>query len=850
MNLRCGSPTSSIRFIFLPATVCLLTMLGMTRGTHGAPPDVFQKGGSWVETMLATRAAYNVWVQDQEPAQAVQTSALQHAWQRVQRDYPEQCAWFAADLGAEHLLWFADTSSRKLDELAVSKALAGGGAQQEQLRQQFTRYRRLRIPRTDARWLELYGRGCRLRDSQRALEQVWCLDLRRQLTERLADLGAADLSCDDSHWGEYVRQVAAIVAQMGSARPIDLASLRTSLLNLKASLPDRFPDADRLVGQLDQLQSGWDRQIARAAAGEPTESKGLAAMSQEIAQFRGALVHNLKDMSQYLAIPANKTLEAEWHNDFRTLSHDLRNRAHFERVAGEAYRQDSLVQPSDRDVVDIVLRRTEALLGDLQRTASTRELSELASALKQLRQAAESIDPEHSEARYVLYSDLCRIRRQIAWQNPLLDFSEVLFIKRHRAVFNHMCDQYYGMAAAPGGGLYVVEGAFSDEPRVRDVLASSLVADGRLEGRRLQGGPNVPPQVTFDGIGNRHGQEDTGGTFLSPDLSFDGQSILFAYVENDGDRLHRHHVDPAEGHWDAGRCYHIFAVNLDGTGLQQLTDGTWNDFDPCWLPNGRIAFISERRGGYLRCGRVCPNYTLYDMAADGSDMTCLSFHETNEWHPAVTNDGMIIWTRWDYVDRHGCTAHMPWVTSLDGRDPRAVHGNFAPRPVRPDMELDCRAIPGSQKIVATAAPHHGQAYGSLILIDPNTPDDDAMGPVRRLTPEVGFPESQGGGQVYATAWALSEDYYLCVYDAGMQPGLGRQGHEFVRGDYGIYLVDAFGNRELIYRDPEISCLSPIPVKARPIPPAAPDVARGDRKRILQLVRWNSRASRSRALSRW
>ena len=110
-----------------------------------------------------------------------------------------------------------------------------------------------------------------------------------------------------------------------------------------------------------------------------------------------------------------------------------------------------------------------------------------------------------------------------------------------------------------------------------------------------------------------------------------------------------------------------------------MTDGTWNDFDPCWLPNGRIAFITERRGGYLRCGRVCPTYTLFDMAADGSDINCLSFHETNEWHPSVTHDGRIIYTRWDYVDRYGCTAHLPWITTLDGRDSRAVHGNFAPR---------------------------------------------------------------------------------------------------------------------------------------------------------------------------
>jgi len=64
----------------------------------------------------------------------------------------------------------------------------------------------------------------------------------------------------------------------------------------------------------------------------------------------------------------------------------------------------------------------------------------------------------------------------------------------------------------------------------------------------------------------------------------------------------------------------------------------------------------------------------------------------------------------------GCTAHHPWITTLDGRDSRAVHGNFAPRNARPDMELDCRVIPGSPQFCGTAAPHHGQAFGSLVLV--------------------------------------------------------------------------------------------------------------------------------------
>ncbi|MCD6304254.1 MAG: PD40 domain-containing protein, partial [Planctomycetes bacterium] len=497
----------------------------------------------------------------------------------------------------------------------------------------------------------------------------------------------------------------------------------------------------------------------------------------------------------------------ELDRQYVSLKHDLANRARFTRYAPQTFRRESLILPDDRDPADVVLRRTRALLEDISRMAGAPDLSSEAEALEKLRRAGRQVPVSDEAARRKLFDEACRLRRRIALSNPLLNFDEILFVKRHRSSFNHMCDQFYGINAIPGGGLYVLSGAFSDHPVVRNVLADSVVTRGRLAGSRL-----------------------AGGSFVTPALSWDGRRIAFAYVECEGDKAHHWNTETDKrGYWSRGRCYHIFKVNADGTQLEQLTDGTWNDFAPCWLPNGRIAFISERRGGYLRCGRTCPTYTLFDMAADGTDIRCLSFHETNEWLPSVTHDGMIIYTRWDYVDRHGCTAHMPWITTPDGRDARAVQGNFAPRPLRPDMEIGIRAVPGSEKFIATAAPHHGQMFGSLVMIDPAVEDDNKMAPVRRITPDVAFPESQGGTQAYGTAWPLSENYYLCVYDPLVPlrgARAGRQGRRDSRlFDYGIYLVDAFGNKELIYRDPNIACQSPIPLRPRPMPPVVPAMSR-------------------------
>ena len=473
--------------------------------------------------------------------------------------------------------------------------------------------------------------------------------------------------------------------------------------------------------------------------------------------------------------------------------HGLRRR--MDGYATQAFRRAALFMPSDRDPADVVVRRTVALLSRLKDMDGAPGLSSAAARLDELMKAGASTDVSNESDRFRLLEAARQVRRQIALSNPLLDFDRILFIKRYylppsERQGNHMCDQYFGFHAIRAGGLFVLENAFADQPIVRDVLAESVCENGRFKGRRLE-----------------------NGGFLSPELSFDGREILFAYTE----------AEPTRYKWSEKSTYHIFGVNVDGRGLRLLTDGPWNDFDPCYMPNGRILFVSERRGGYGRChGRPVPTFTLHTMNRDGSEIVCISPHETNEWHPSIDHHGMIVYTRWDYVDRGHGQAHHPWIIAPDGRDARAIHGNFCPnRGARTNMEMDVRAIPGSHRYVATAAGHHAQAYGSLVLIDPHVKDDDSYAPIQRLTPEVLFTEaeiSNTEGKAYATAWPLSEEFYLCVYDPDASTRRG------MTNNHGIYLVDVFGNKELLYRDPEIGCLSPIPLRPRKKPPVIPGPA--------------------------
>ena len=491
-------------------------------------------------------------------------------------------------------------------------------------------------------------------------------------------------------------------------------------------------------------------------------------------------------LARELAVPKTKASTHAVHDrEYRYLQRQIAKRPDAkrrQRLAREAFHPQALIWDTDRDPLDVAIRRTQALLANLQRPPDAPSLTTEATRLAELAASAKQIPVEKTDDRRKLFAKVIDARKQIAFKNPLLNFPRIVFLtrfmSRRTSGSNHMCDQYFGFNANEGGSLHVLDDAFGPEPKSRDLLAGTTVENGRLRGQRL-----------------------VDGSFASLELSYDARTLYFAWTEG----------MPAYAKWQPDTTYHIFRINMDGTGLRQLTDGAFNDFDPCELPSGRLAFISERRGGFGRChGRPVPTYTIHGMNPDGSDIRTLSYHETNEWHPSVDNSGMLVYTRWDYVDRDSDVAHHIWTCFPDGRDPRSYHGNYpVNRHSRPWMEMSIRAIPNSHRYIAVAAPHHGQAYGSLIQIDQRLDDDNSMSQLKRLTPGTPFPESERGPLPYANPWPLSENYWLCAFDWNAQ-------------HHGIYLVDAFGNHILVHEDDEVPVLDPIPLRPRPRPPVIAD----------------------------
>jgi len=392
----------------------------------------------------------------------------------------------------------------------------------------------------------------------------------------------------------------------------------------------------------------------------------------------------------------------------------------------------------------------------------------------------ESID---GTARKDLYSRIRWITRRVVFRNPRLAFRRLVFMKRRRFIcqmLHEYMGYYYDYEDISGGGVFILE-----EPG-RSFKTSDLIKD------------RLPK-----------------GNYTTAALSYDGRAIYFAFAERAPKKPDFYSAER--------RCFHLYAVDIEGKNLRQLTRGGHDDFDPCPLPEGGLAFMSTRRGGFIRCNNPwepLPSYTLHRMNEDGGSIRILSFHETSEWHPSVLNDGRLVYTRWDYVDRSAANYHGIWSSHPDGTNPSILFGNYTQRI---NACFQPRAIPGSSRIAFIAGAHHADVGGALVIFDParhhldGGTGQDRFEAIEVITPEVCFPEAPGWSHSYFhSPWPLSENYFLVSFSFEPLPGMGSR----VKQDTstGIYYLDRFGNMELLYREAGISSMYPIPLAARPRPP--------------------------------
>ncbi len=356
---------------------------------------------------------------------------------------------------------------------------------------------------------------------------------------------------------------------------------------------------------------------------------------------------------------------------------------------------------------------------------------------------------------------------------------QLVFVRRYTLSADHVYTEHVNSRWMPGGGLCVLDLKTGD---VREVV----------------------PELTNAGVVNRF------------DVSFDAERIVFDFKRS------------------AREGYRLYEVNLDGTGLRQLTERDdaapreIDDMQPCYLPDGGIAFVTTRcqYGVLCAAGDQFTVTNMYRIDADGGNLRPLSNSPLNEQSPTMLPDGRILYHRWEYLDKPAGNIKSLWAMNPDGSGSVEVYGNSI---AFPETLIYGRAIPGARgKVVMLGASHccPNNAMGTVIKVDMR---DEMRSPdtMQFITPDIhalghnGFHFLGGDGKwvydrngtmgrLFKDPFPVKEDLYIVSYKP---PGLAW-------GDptgYELRLLDGDGATEPLYRDESVSLWHPYPLVPRPVP---------------------------------
>ncbi len=341
---------------------------------------------------------------------------------------------------------------------------------------------------------------------------------------------------------------------------------------------------------------------------------------------------------------------------------------------------------------------------------------------------------------------------------------------------------------------------------------------------------------------------------MDPDVSYDGARIVFA------------------GYSGAENAWRIYEIGVDGKGLHQITEtgpqldlsrygsaaallAGHDDLDPCYLPDGRICFVSTRYPGVAPDDRLRTT-NLYVVDADGGYLHRITTERFGADTPAVDpKTGQIVYSRWWRTAQASVDPNTkppePVPPGSPGYDTGGIE--FSDEPLR---SVDAAGFPGVNSWFLSSIDPDGTdlAMFSGFRLDRNLtqayrPSFLAGGSVLALfiprTPFLGFPRGNGlreyvkgpssptplGGpqQFERNGVAILGDVIvpfpsptdtLYASAAGLPDGtlLVSAALPAAPKEYGIYIQSGGPDRLTVLVDkPGIAELDAVPVLARPLP---------------------------------
>ncbi len=371
------------------------------------------------------------------------------------------------------------------------------------------------------------------------------------------------------------------------------------------------------------------------------------------------------------------------------------------------------------------------------------------------------------------------LEHRVALANPLLNFDRLLMVER-RLVPN---EKGHGGHVADPYGL------------PQNWQSNSSIRNDTWDNRLAVLSP-IGPQGNLSTLHKPQGPYFVGDV----DLDFDGLRMLFSSVGEGG-------------RWQ------VFEIKADGSALRQITPdlGDVNNYDACYLPDGRIIFSSTASMAAVPCvngSSLVANFYL--MNPDGSGIRQLCFDQEHNWCPTVLNNGRVLYLRWEYTDTPHSHDRVLFHMNPDGTGQMEYYGSNS---YWPNSLFYARPIPGDPtKFVGIVGGHHGaRRMGELVLFDPALGRREAQGAIQRIPGRGRKVEALIEDNLVDNSWPkflhpypLSEKYFLVA----AQPT--------AKSEWGIYLADVFDNMLLIKEQPGYALLEPVPLRATPTPPRIPD----------------------------
>ncbi len=367
------------------------------------------------------------------------------------------------------------------------------------------------------------------------------------------------------------------------------------------------------------------------------------------------------------------------------------------------------------------------------------------------------------------------LRDEALLANPLLDFDRLLLVKRGAGKLGLPMNYQGNSSLDPAG--------YDNEIAV----LSPVRPDGALS--------------------TLHRPE--GGRFVGDvDLHFDADRLLFS-------------TTVAGGRW------RIFEAGTNGAVPRQvplIDEADVDNYDACYLPDGRIIFTSTAPFTGVPCVRGSAHVAnLYLRGTDGR-IRRLTVEQDHDWCPTVLSDGRVLYQRWEYADLPHAFSRILLHMNPDGTGQMEYYGSNS---YWPASMFYAKPLPGRpSRFVAIVGGHHEQPrMGDLVLFDIARGRFETEGAVQRI-PGRGRPvEPIALDLPIAQTWpkflhphplgdpstSLGAGKYFLV---SCQPSAG--------APWGIWLADVFDNLVPIREQPGYALLEPVPLRAVPRPPVITD----------------------------